>query len=227
MEIKDILPAVIIIAAAIIGVSFIVQVLGVIQTNVETIGVSGESYTFSLTATSLTFDDIVASSETLTCGANALTRVTDYTISNSAGSITGLTYPRTTTGSNFTSSHDANVTLTEPRLKLDTLVVYNCTDDAVWITTGNYTAYAEGNITVLGTGDIADAEEICYNTTWAYATAGDTCSIDYTYNPDESGLAGQGATAMASFGNWWTILIVVLISVIVIGLVLKLKGRNA
>ena len=43
----------------------------------------------------------------------------------------------------------------------------------------------------------------------------------------EYNLTGQGLTAIAQFGSWWTVMIVVVIAVIVIGLVLMLaRGRG-
>lgn len=42
----------------------------------------------------------------------------------------------------------------------------------------------------------------------------------------EYNLTNTGLTGIATFGNWWTVIITVVIAVIVIGLVLMLAGRN-
>ena len=49
-----------------------------------------------------------------------------------------------------------------------------------------------------------------------------------TANSEEYNLTKEGLTAIAQFGSWWTVMIVVVIAVIVIGLVLLLaRGRGA
>lgn len=231
MELKDILPAVILIAATVIATSFIASVLTVMGANIDAIATS-ESTTFSTaSAVSLTQDDLVAASETLTCNANNLVRDTDYTISDSAGTYLGISYPNFADGltTNFTTNNDEAVTLTKtPRAEIGTDVVYNCSDDTqIFDNVTDYTwDYNGGTITALGTGTMDNDTVVCYNVTFGYAITGDTCSIAYSYNPNEDTLISKGNEAMSSFGNWWTILVVVLISVIAIGIVMKLKGRE-
>lgn len=124
--------------------------------------------------------------------------VINETLTAWAAADTNQTLAKNTTGCGFTS------------IDVDNVLVYNVTD-SVAITSGNYTAYANGNII-----NISDEQSIwAWQITYPYSSGGEAC------------IAGNTTiVGLATFADFWEIIVLAVVITIVIGLLLVVFGRE-
>jgi hypothetical protein len=227
MEIKDILPMVLLIGVAIIGISIMSQILGQVYTSASDTA-STTALTVAMgTSQLLGHTDIKAGSESFLCGAITLTDVTDYALTDSTGAVVFASYPRTKTMDNFTSLQDVNVTLSQTAPKLgSTFKVFNCTDGTAFDNTTDYNAYLNGKVNVLSTGTMANATQYCANYSYAQMQDGSSCTASYQFMNEGRSVLAKGVTSFSEFGNWFTIIVLLCVAMVVIPLIQRFSGRD-
>jgi hypothetical protein len=225
MELKNLLTISVLIVVTIIGVSLGSQILGQMASSTASYYVYSEDFIVDYDSpVSITNSGTIkADSDTVTCSSTALTRTTDYTFDIAVPTFTVITYPRTSTNETFVSNLDKNITLTGLVPYRNTAKVFYCNENATTFSNAtDYTLYPNGKLTVLSGGDMINNTHFCINYTYALTSDGATCSGAYQYGTESNNLFAQGQSALGQWGNWWTILIVVAIAVIVIGLLMRL-----
>lgn len=230
MEVKDILPMAMLILIAIVGVSIGVQVLSGVKnvTSIPTDVTNEQFIGIYDTAVAMEHKPFIANSVSVDNGAGvSLTAGTDFSTDNPAGTITIKAYPRSSNGETFTSLYDTNVSLAHTNINPSSDVVYNCSNPAqTFSDTTDYTLYATaGKIKVLSTGTMANNTQYCINYTYALVANGTTLYADYQYDSNNE-IVTKGISGLSQFGNWWTILVTVIVAVIVVGLLTKLYNSR-
>ena len=226
--IEQILPYALMICIAIVGISIMASIISSVSDNALTwSGTSTITANYG-TAESLNHAYLTALSS-VTCAGNTLVANTDYTSDLDAGTVTIQSYPNAVVLDNATLLNDTNVSFSAGNWADATaFVLINCTDNTT-ILAGNYSFYST-NATVYvnsSVGGMLNNTEYCANYTYAMINDGGSCSVGYTYAGEGKQIAEQGLTAFGQFGSWWSVIIVIVIAVIIIGLVVRMtKGRG-
>lgn len=161
----------------------------------------GEEINFTLdeSAISLSQNNLVADSTEITCPDVLMTEDEDYTVDDSAGTITFLNDSLSIVNDSYTSLHDENVYLWSAENELvwadsSTFVTFNCSDYAEVWTVGNYTLNDSlAYINVSSAGDMLNNTEYCFNTTGTRMYDGAECTIEYLFYTED----GEGSTFFA------------------------------
>jgi uncharacterized membrane protein len=73
----------------------------------------------------------------------------------------------------------------------------------------------------------SDGDNICVNYTYTNVWVDTPCNITYSYYTDgQQTVADKGLTALTSFGDWYGVIVVVIVAIILIALIKKMAGRE-
>lgn len=236
---NNILKYALLIGVAVVGIALLAQITSTVATTLGssdsiTVGIGQEiNFTVDEEPISLSYSPIVASTTVVGCPDKYLVEDTDYTMNNTGGEITFLNDSVTVVNGTYTSNHDVEVFYGTDDLvwaEVTTFVTFNCSDYAEVWDSGNYTLNETiARITVDSLGDMANNTAYCYNATGSAMYDGAECTIDYEFYADGvvggigADLANDGLDAIAEWGNWFGVIVVTGIAVVVIGLLAYIR----
>jgi hypothetical protein len=227
MELQDLLPAVIIICATILAVGFLSQVVGSIG-NTDSLPMANESLTMSTTIATSFGETPLDTPVFKNLDGSTTYGSSNFVVSLPTSDVLLAVAPFTTGNITFNSFFDKNVSSGVGNIAfVSTAKVYNCTNASeLWNSTTDYTMYSpDGKILVKSTGNMLNATAYCTNYNYRMLDNG---AVVYAYY-DYTGQAVSDTNsleALGIFGQWVSIIIAVVISIVVIGILAKLNRND-